>query len=110
MNPEKWKTSVLGVGPWIVSDNDDPLCVSLGVFRKEEHADLFLEGLIKKECTKAEAAKPIKDRLKSYAEALLAVPFSEIKNSDKNTLDLLDWVWGSLVQLHVDIKKKADEL
>ena len=42
MKLEKWKTSVVGVGPWIVSDNDDPLGQSLGVFRQEEDADIFL--------------------------------------------------------------------
>ena len=45
MNLEKWKTSVIGVGPWIVSDKNDPLEKVIGVFREEKHADIFLSAL-----------------------------------------------------------------
>ena len=47
MRPEKWKTSVIGVGPWIVSDNDDPYNLVIGQFRVEAHADLFVDALNK---------------------------------------------------------------
>ena len=56
MKLEKWKTSVVGVGPWLVQDHDDPLGVIIGQFREEGHADIFIAGLsaalfyTKKEC------------------------------------------------------------
>lgn len=45
MKIEKWRTSIIGVGPWMVSDNDDPLSRIIGQFREEKHADLFIEAL-----------------------------------------------------------------
>jgi len=44
MKLEKWKTTVLGVGPWIVSDTDG-LINTIGTFREEEYADLFIQAL-----------------------------------------------------------------
>jgi len=49
MRPEKWKTSVIGVGPWLVSDKDDPYSLVIGQFRVEAHADLFVNALNKSE-------------------------------------------------------------
>ena len=45
MKLEKWKTSVIGVGPWIVQDHDDPLGICIGQFRNEKHADIFIKAL-----------------------------------------------------------------
>jgi len=59
MNLEKWKTSVVGVGPWIVSDKDDPLGKAIGVFREEKHADIFISALIASQpVIEADAKKP----------------------------------------------------
>ena len=45
MRLEKWKTPVIGVGPWMVSDNEGPSSMTLAQFRKEEHADIFIKAL-----------------------------------------------------------------
>lgn len=42
MRLEKWKTTVVGVGPWIVSDMDHPQEIIIGQFRLEADADIFV--------------------------------------------------------------------
>ena len=44
MKLEKWRTTVQGVGPWIVSDLGDSFTQVLAQFRKEEDADIFLRA------------------------------------------------------------------
>lgn len=60
MELELWKTTVLGVGPWIVSDIDDPSSACLGSFRLEKHARIFLDAM----------EKESDDEIKRKAEAL----------------------------------------
>ena len=54
MKIKKRKTSVVGVGLWIVSEESGPIQI-LGQFREEKYADLFVDAV--KENLKSEISE-----------------------------------------------------